>query len=206
MGTMLNLDELKATNVYQKANTAWFKKRGDPRFEFSNIAAGFEIWWPLQRDPANRWPTSEHLYQASKYGPDVQCLPESSPNADPIVRNRIKAQKTALGAKGTQKCAVKAGLVRNDWESDEIRIKSMLWVVELKLYWNPQTFGKVLSETGTLPIVEVSSKSDFWGAMEQPNGELVGCNVLGKLLTHLRSQMDTVKKGQFTFPKGFLLS
>ena len=201
---MLNLDEFKELTVYRKDSSAWFRKKADPRFELSNIPT-FEIFWPLLREPANRWPTSEHLYQASKYDSKVQCLPESNPNADPFVRNRIKAEKTALGAKGTQKCAVKAGFVRKDWETNEIRIQSMLWVLELKLYWNSQTFGRILAATGTLPIVEVSSKSDFWGAKEQPNGNLTGRNVLGKLLTHLRPRMDAVKKGQFTFPDGFLL-
>lgn len=105
----------------------------------------------------------------------------------------------------TQKCAEKAGLVRKDWESQEVRIKSMLWVLELKLYWNPMPFGKVLADSGTLPIVEVSSKTDFWGASERPDGTLVGSNVLGKLLADLRSRMDAVKRKQFTFPDGFLL-
>ena len=56
----------------------------------------------------------------------------------------------------TQKCAVKAGLVRSDWDDPdyEVRIYSMLWVLELKLHHNRFTlsdtpsFGEVLMATG----------------------------------------------------------
>jgi predicted NAD-dependent protein-ADP-ribosyltransferase YbiA (DUF1768 family) len=109
------------------------------------------------------------------------------------------------GAKMTQKCAVKAGLVRSDWVSGEVRLKAMLWVLELKLYWNRQTFGRVLEETGNRIIVEVSSKDAFWGCEEGPAGTLIGDNQLGQLLTELRGRMKAVIKGEFTYPEGFLL-
>lgn len=202
---MLNVDELKAVTIYKRDSSAWFKTKADPHFCLSNMAGGFEIFWPSKRATENKWASSEQLYQASKYSGDVQCLPASKPNADPVVRNRIRAHKDSRGAKMTQKCAEKAGLVRPDWETQEIRIKAMLWVLELKLYWNPTTFGKALADTGSLPIVEVSSKNAFWGTIEQSNGSLAGSNVLGKLLVDLRTRIDAVKKGQFTFPDGFLL-
>lgn len=116
-------------------------------------------------------------------------------------------QKAAKGAKMTQKCAVKAGMVRKDWEDEklEIRIHSMLWVLELKLWCNPRTFGSVIKSTGDLPIVEKSRKDDFWGAKEN-GGVLVGSNVLGKLLTLLRDEKyDQVRNREFTYPGGFLI-
>ncbi len=65
-----------------------------------------------------------------------------------------------------KKCAVTAGLVRPDWDdpNNEVRIQAMLWVIELRLYWNPFYFGRVLQETGTQSIVEISNKDGFWGA------------------------------------------
>ena len=113
----------------------------------------------------------------------------------------------------TQKCAVKAGLVREDWKDErfEVRIHSMLWVLELKLwasfgdFKNDLNFGKVLKSTGNLPIVEKSSDDVFWGAKED-GGALVGSNVLGKLLTLLRDEIyEKVRNRQFTYPEGFLL-
>lgn len=202
---MINLIEIKTATTYRKESTAWFHKKTDPRFGLSNMAGGYKIHWPLERTPATEWSASEQLYQFAKYGSDVQCLPKSDPGADPFVRNRIRAHKDARGSKMTQKCAEGAGLVRPDWEQNDVRIKAMLWVLELKLYWNPLSFGKLLADTGTLPIVEISDKDDFWGVFQQPNGDLVGMNVLGKLLTDLRSRSLQVKRKQFTYPDGFLL-
>lgn len=106
----------------------------------------------------------------------------------------------------TQKCAVAAGLVRNDWEDQglEIRIHSMLWVLELKRRHNPLTFGRELASTGTKSIVEVSSKDDSWGCKDM-NGTLVGKNVLDKLLMLLRERAERVKQNEFSYPAGFLL-
>ena len=107
----------------------------------------------------------------------------------------------------TQKCAVTAGLVRPDWDdpNNEVRIQAMLWVVELKLYWNPLTFGRVLQETGTQPIVEVSKKDAFWGCKVDAGGILVGVNALGKILERVRLRSAEIKAGKFSFPAGFIL-
>lgn len=201
------LIDLKTPGVYIKENAAWFLSKQDPRWELSNMAGGMPIYWPLERCAMNRWGSSEHLYQSTKYGTHVQCLPESSPGADPCVRRRIQSQASPRGAKMTQKCAVTAGLVRPDWDDSnkEIRIQAMLWVLELKLYWNPFSFGKVLQETGTQPIVEISKKDAFWGCKVAANGTLVGVNTLGKLLERVRSRSAEIKAGKFSFPVGFLL-
>ena len=64
----------------------------------------------------------------------------------------------------TQKCAVTAGLVRPDWDDPniEVRIQAMLWVVELKLYWNPLTF-----------VIEQSRNVLIWGTLPDFGGLLV---------------------------------
>jgi len=205
--TFLEIKELKKSSAYIKENTAWFLSKQDPRWELSNMAGGMAIYWPVKRCETNRWGSSEHLYQATKYGTHVLCLPESAPNTDPCVRRRIQAQRSPRGAKMTQKCAVTAGLVRPDWDdpNNEVRIQAMLWVVELKLYWNPFSFGRVLQETGTQPIVEISRKDAFWGCKVAEDGKLEGANVLGKLLERVRSRSAEIKAGKFSSTAGFLL-
>ena len=60
----------------------------------------------------------------------------------------------------------------------------------MKLAQNWQTFGKLLLSTADMPIVEKKvRRKDFWGATEQPDGTLVGMNVLGRLLMELREQL-----------------
>lgn len=106
----------------------------------------------------------------------------------------------------TQKCAVAEGLVRSDWGSpQEVRLKAMLWVLELKLFWNPETFGAELKRTGKKPIVEISRKDDFWGCKVVGRGHLRGENHLGRLLMKVRDRMSEILKGDFTYPKGQLL-
>lgn len=198
----LDIEKLKAKESYDLDDCAWFFSKRDSYWELSNMAGQMPVLFKGQK-----WNSSEQLYQLSKYAPDVLCVPDSNPDAEPNVRKRIMAQKAARGAKMTQKCAAKAGLVREDWDDDryEIRIYSMLWVLELKLWANPRTFGKVLKSTGNLPIVEKSKKDDFWGGKEK-DGMLLGSNVLGKLLTILRDDnYDKVRSRQFTYPEGFLL-
>lgn len=191
---------------YRKTEVAWFCSKDDPRWEFSNMAGNMPIYWPPQRTAANRWNSTEQLYQASKYDTGVTCVPESNPDVHPNVRKRIRESTNARGAKMTQKCAVKAGLVRQDWEGpDEVRLKAMEWVLELKVYWNPVTFGQALRDTGDRMIVEISTRDAFWGCKVQPDGILVGENQLGKLLMRVRSRIPQILRGEFTHPQGFLL-
>jgi len=193
----LKVDELKTVETYRKDKCAWFCSKRDPYWELSNIAAIPVVFGAITCN------SSEQLYQATKYDWDVECLPEDAkPGTDPNVKRRILAAKNAMGSKMTQKCAVKAGLVRRDWYApEEMRIHTMLWVLELKLWNNKDTFGAVLKSTGDLPIVEKSRKDNFWGAIPMGIGNMIGCNILGKLLTILRDEkFDKVLKGTFTYP------
>jgi type I restriction enzyme, S subunit len=201
----IDVMKLKEEMVYEKNSCAWFFTKKDNNWLLSNMAGQMPTFFPK----GVKWNSSEQLYQASKYFPGTICLPEltkGKKDVEPDVRKRIATMTNARGAKMTQKCAVKAGLVRDDWEDQdfEVRIHSMMWVLELKLRDNPLTFGRELSFTGTKAIVEVSRKDDFWGCKEV-DGKLVGKNVLGKLLMLLRERAEKVRKGEFSYPSGFLL-
>ena len=201
----IDIQTLKTKVTYNKNDCAWFFSKEDPRWELSNMAGGMRLKFDNKT-----WNSSEQLYQASKYSPTAICLPATSKTEKgsiPNVRARIEAMVNARGAKMTQKCAVKAGLVRPDWDDPpyEIRIHSMLWVLELKLYFNPSTFGKVLRETGDAPIVEISKKDFFWGCKNMGNGTLEGQNVLGKLLQIVRSRRSEAMLRNYLYKDGFLL-
>src|SRR5260370_5898718 len=73
---------------------------------------------------------------------------------------------------------------RPDWEA--VRARVMRWCLRVKLAQNWQSFGALLIETDGLPIVDESRKDDFWGAIPSADGQLVGRNVLGRLLMELR--------------------
>ena len=203
--TCLNEEKIKNVSIYNMKKCAWFFSKNNQFWLLSNMAGQMPIFYPRGK----KWNSSEQLYQASKYFPGTACLPVDSGGksaVEPDVRKRIEAATNARGAKMTQKCAAKAGLVRKDWDDPEleIRIHAMLWVVELKLYYNPSTFGRELAATGQREIVEISKKDDFWGCKEREDA-LVGSNVLGKLLMEVRERATEVKGGRFSYPSGFLL-
>jgi hypothetical protein len=65
----------------------------------------------------------------------------------------------------------------------------MRWCLRVKLVQNWEKFGQLLLQTGDKPIVEDSSKDDFWGAIPTEDNQLVGANVLGRLLMELREHL-----------------
>ena len=74
----------------------------------------------------------------------------------------------------------------------------MRWCLRVKLNQNPATFSELLLSTGDVQIVEKKvRRADFWGAREQPDGSLVGLNVLGRLLMELREQVKNDGIGAF---------
>jgi ribA/ribD-fused uncharacterized protein len=119
--------------------------------------------------------TSEALYQACRFPlePELQevILKEASPMTAKM-RSKPHRERT-----------------RSDWEAVKVRI--MRWCLRVKLSQNWSKFTDALAETGSLPIVEFSTKDAYWGAMPTPDGEhLVGANVLGRLLMELRVLLD----------------
>jgi predicted NAD-dependent protein-ADP-ribosyltransferase YbiA (DUF1768 family) len=192
--------------TYSKDAVAWFRGiREDPLRHLSNLCGGHPIYWPPVRDPHYLWCSTEQLYLSAHYSTKAWRRPRNHPSAEGNVRVRIRMQKTAREAYKTQRCA--RSLVRPDWTGpNDVQLKAMLWVLELKLYFNHyRGFGRELVATGDRPIVEISAHDDFWGAKEVSPGVLVGHNHLGRLLMVVRDRASAILDGDFTYPEGFLL-
>jgi len=160
--------------TYLKDECAWFYSSKDPFFEFSNMSSGFPVYYK-----GRKWMSTEHLYQASKYHEDAECIPATAkdPNTIANVRERIFHAKNCMAAKMTQKCAVAKGLVREDWSTQSI--DNMRFVLELKLLAHPKVISDALKRSGERPIVEISRKDTFWGCEQrysQKGTLLVGNN------------------------------
>jgi len=164
------------TRIYKVSECINFKKTTDKFGGLSNMASGYPI---VINGVFIR--TSEALYQALRYTKHRK------------IQEEIISEKSPMTAK--MKSKKYRELTRSDW--DKVRVHIMRWSLRVKLLENKNTFGKLLLETGELPIVEESSKDFFWGA-KLLNNKLEGMNVLGRLLMQLREEfkeynLDTVE-------------
>ena len=145
-------------------------------FRFTRAAWGaFSNFAPLAAHiAAGPWTfsTSEHLYQAAKFG------------AAPAVQRRIAGAPTAREAAAIGRGAT-AGL---DPRWNEQRVNVMRWVLRMKREANAAAIDAALAATGERAIVEVSTRDPWWGA--KPAGvSYRGANVLGRLWMELRQQL-----------------
>ncbi|WP_111432019.1 NADAR domain-containing protein [Rhodobacteraceae bacterium DSL-40] len=155
--------------TYVPTESAVFLKTNERFGGLSNMAPGF----PLVVNGV-RIRTSEALYQSCRF----PHMPE--------VQRMIIGERSPMTAKMRSKPYHRAS--RPDW--DGVRVKIMRWCLRVKLAQNWASFGRLLLSTGDRPIVEKKvRRKDFWGATEQPDGTLVGMNVLGRLLMELREQL-----------------
>ncbi len=152
--------------TYERDKSAVFCKTREQYGGYSNMAAGFPL---VVNGVAIR--TSEALYQALRFP------------AHPEVQREVIEKKSPMAAKMVAKHH--AALTRPDWEV--IRVPVMWFALRVKLAQHWRSFGALLQSSGGLPIVELSHKDTFWGAVVQPDGTLVGENVLGRLLDKLRA-------------------
>lgn len=161
--------KLNQIRTYHPTESAVFRKTNEPFGGLSNMAPGF----PLVVNNT-RIRTSEALYQACRF-------PSRSD-----VQRQIIADRSPMNAKMRSKPF--RGDTRPDW--DLVRVQVMRWCLRVKLAQNWQKFGNLLLSTGESPIVEKKlRRTDFWASTEQPDGTLVGMNVLGRLLMELREQL-----------------
>ena len=157
------LGEQSATWI--TAECVIFRRTRDRYGGLSNMAAGY----PLRVNGIDV-PTTESLYQALRY----PKLPE--------VQRRIIATANPMAAKRI--AIAHYPHTRPDWY--DIRVEVMRWVSGVKLAQNWERFSELLTSTANRPIVEFSYRDDFWGAKPSSQDNLIGVNMLGQILMHLR--------------------
>lgn len=158
----------KETRTYARSKAVSFRKTNEEFGGLSNMAPGFPI-----KINGVYIRTAEALYQACRFPhmPDVQRL----------IINEGSPMTAKMKSKPHRKDS------RPDW--DVVRVPVMKWCLRVKLAQNWATFGKLLLATGDRPIVEDSSKDDYWGAKLQDEDTLTGQNILGRLLMELREKL-----------------
>jgi N-glycosidase YbiA len=144
-----------ATKAMTQVN---FYSVSDEYGEFSNFAA-----YPITLK-SQRWPTSEHYFQAQKF-------------ADKAYQNKIRAANTPmlaaqLGRARTQK-------LRRDWESVKVDIMREAVLAKFTQHGN---LRQLLLATGAANLVEHTENDDYWG----DGGDGRGKNMLGRVLMQTR--------------------
>lgn len=149
--------------IYKANECCIFRKTKELYGGLSNMASGF----PLKVNGVQIL-TSEAMYQAWRF-PHLQDI-----------QDKIIKEKSPMSAKMVGKPY--RSISRADW--DDTRIRIMRWCLRVKLAQNFFEFGKLLESTFDTPIVEDSSKDDFWGAIRDKHDEniLKGTNALGDCL------------------------
>ena len=205
----LDLDLLLREEAVLKQDVAWFATKKNQRWSLHNFAAGAIEW------QGEMWNSSETLYQACKYGTDVECVPKEKVGVEdyePNVRKRIFQQNGGRPAKWTQKCAQKAGFLREDWVREGVLmcIHAMNWAIEMKFHYSSKHKTKFAEDVmnpdwAHLSFYEFSSKDAYWGVIQRSDGLWRGKNVVGKLIDGVRSRADAILEGHFSYPEGLLL-
>ena len=145
--------------------------RGAGRYAtLSNMAEHF----PVVLD-GERYISVEHLYQAARF----QDQPER--------RALVLAEPTPKGAKKRARRAQPAE-TRDDW--DDLKASIMATGLRLKAEQHVR-FRELLQSTGDRVLIEESARDGWWGAIPVNDTELEGRNVLGLLLTELRSEFTS---------------
>ena len=147
-----------------------FLKTRDQHGDLSNMAAGFRV-----RAGGMIFSGSEALYQSLKYP------------AWPVMQQILARQNNGMAAKRKTR-EPDMPPPREDWDS--VKKAAMIVALATKLAQHPARFGRALLATQDKLIVEVSYKDRFWGAEPQRDGSYAGCNVLGRMLTQLRQELE----------------
>lgn len=124
-------------------------------------------WSPFLLDD-KMWPTVEHYFQAQKFP------------ADPDLQERIRASKTALGAKRLGKSKTAAFL--DNWES--IKDTVMYTGIKAKFQQNLE-LATLLAGTGSAWLIEKSPRDSYWGSGPSNCGK----NKTGHILMRVRLEL-----------------
>ncbi len=129
--------------------------------EFSNFAA-----YPITLD-GERWPTSEHYFQAQKFENEAYRAKIRKANS-PMLAAR-------LGRDRKQK-------LRREWES--VKVGVMRTAVTAKFTQHRELRALLLS-TGEAKLVEHTENDDYWGDGWDGSGK----NMLGRILMQVREAL-----------------
>jgi N-glycosidase YbiA len=135
-----------------------FYSVGDDFGEFSNFAP-----FPITLD-GERWPTSEHYFQAQKF--------EDGAYRQKIRKANSPVQAARLGRDRKQK-------LRRDWESVKVGVMRAAVLAKFTQY---EELRELLLSTGAAKIVEHTENDDYWG----DGGDGTGKNMLGRILMQVR--------------------
>lgn len=136
--------------------------------EFSNFAA-----YPITLD-GERWPTSEHYFQAQKFEDEAYRAKIRKANS-PMLAAR-------LGRDRKQK-------LRREWES--VKVGIMRTAVTAKFTQHPELRALLLS-TGDAKLVEHTENDDYWG----DGGDGSGKNMLGRILMRVRELLRATEDAE----------
>ena len=180
----MNTEVIQVESIYRLNEVCVFCKVKDEFGGFSNMSNEFPV-----RINGHKISNTEALYQACRFPYHIDK------------QNEVLFQKSGMSAKMKSKKFKSDS--RSDWE--EHRVDIMWWCLKVKLAQHGHKLGRILESTGDKPIVELSHKDRFWGAMwNDEKGVLVGQNVLGQLLMRLREEYrnkkDNIKELTYVEP------
>lgn len=162
VGTPQTTDQVDSTDDKLDAvvEVISFYRVGDPYGLFSNFA-------PYPVFIHRRWPTSEHYFQAQKFG-DKSAHDAIAGTASPM-------EAAKLGRSTRWR-------LRHDW--DEVKDDVMRTAVRSKVAQN-QVVHDTLLETGDATLVEHTTNDRYWG----DGGDGTGRNMLGQILMEVRAEI-----------------
>jgi type I restriction enzyme S subunit len=156
-----------SSRTYKVSETASFLRTSEAFGGFSNMHAGF----PFKVGEIDI-PSTENYYQAMRFPriPDFQRRIISEPK--PMLSKRMTYSRVKDS--------------RKDWF--DVNIALMRHSLRLKYGHHPDEIQELFKQADGKPIVEISSRDDFWGTFRK--GEvLVGQNILGRLWMELRDEV-----------------
>ncbi|MGU5654954.1 NADAR family protein [Aeromonas allosaccharophila] len=155
--------------IYNKDASCVFFKTKEQWGEFSNMSHDF----PYLLGGAHII-TNEHLYQALKF------------QSFPYLQKDILSAKTAKEAKSIARLNVEK--IQDDKKES---IKYMRYVLFCKYKAYTAFFDDLFLKSDNNPIVEMSYKDEFWGAIPDDN-KLIGINALGRLWMEVRENRTNI--------------
>jgi ribA/ribD-fused uncharacterized protein len=161
--------DLTKQKKYNLKDCIVFQNPNDEFGAFSNAAEGF----PLEINGIKTYGV-ETLYQAMKFPkyPEIQKMAIEAINPLTIEKQMKQYSKHPF--------------IREDWE--EVKVAVMEWCVMVK-YIQHLGLRRMINKTHNKPIVDVSTKDKFWGAvpLRKNPDYLVGINVLGQIWMKIRN-------------------